>query len=1162
MKKSLNARNITFEQPHLVIAKELAAALVPGGDVGDVSKLATTMRAKSEIPDVAALLESVVSARRPVNKDNASAHASYGFDEVARELKKLSRTPGALENLAMVFAEKVFLNGGMRLGRLRPAITEVLKKCSRELSMAESLGEEDCAPQGMKKAKLLRGMDKRLIESIKEPGAVTAQEYVVLNDQHKALVTIKRKEDATVWSAVSKPLREHLSSNGLSLLRVAKATSESAPQELQRLIDAGIVDTFEVDSVGALVSYASGEVTSASYDALLPSKLREKVADALWEEFQTRYASAYRPIGIYSNRESQIPTLSDRKRVGSVAEKVHLPASVVVLALKNLHSKGLVEIRFPNNGFELSELAKKVGLGIRATRYVERLRESGTKAPIPSLEDFCEQSSLARDSWKMPTYCVQTKDGGAPWIHLLDELLFPNARVDASVLRSVSALMKSNPGLIIASNMMQGDPAVFPRDQRTTLHSQDPSRGAIAGYDGQLKFVKKMLESFAQPSLLLFGKRELETANLKADVQRVRDQQAIKGAERPTEGTVGKALARLNDIELNAGRKYAARLQAANLIFMANVIMPFEFKIGREVMSSDQVHAKAGLRLNEVEIVRDLVTALERDTARGGNAEMSRMRAMFVDFFALPEVGPRYVESLEQVVYPRLETLRTGAPVGRGGAVIQLKSGRAIDGLSIIALPEFKMGVGELRDPGRLISMLKSRAVAGRTVADIVICGSVGAPFFSMLSTGQAIVAPGSLQASNFDDLYTFTESVDGHKRRRVGLGEERHAGHISFQGGVHQGVKTGAYRLQMTSAKIEEVLAANRSANKPSRSVEIFQTNDLQLGSPTACPAPFVRGLLWAVDRGVKDIVLDGDLIQGQNYGRFYAEAQMTGIIGIEDQQAYLSELFEPVLDLIIRRKREDPSFELPKIRIIVGNHEMNSQAGKGAQGNWYMQPLYNQIYHSYRAAFGAHAAHGKVVYPRKYTSHDGTSVDYPIDILDYTEETGFRLGAQHYSGAGAKGSGSIPPIVQARAWNRSKENENREVHGWLWAHFHTQSIMMADGVFHAIFGANATGSGFEHHLGYPLTVPAAGMITLSSDRPPELQIVTEPYLSLQESTLRKIPEYSALCSRHGSLEEWIEVSRRKHQGRDTGHAVNMRELKKSAGRHKFLELQRQVSR
>jgi len=1143
----------------LAAAPDLVRPALHGASCHDLPKFAKAIAKQLDSQEVQNLIKEAFDLKVPSRRPS-SAKASLTPERIEKELQTLSLKPGALEDLALAFAERVYLASGLHLPGFKPETEDLLRKSCTSLKEAKGLVDRNAVPVAMRASRILRDTDRELVDYVRTAGAVSPREYVALNNQHKLISATKRKQDEKVLASVSQKVRDLFSGRGIVLERVAKSIGNKSAQEINRLIEAGIVDKVTINSVGPVLCYAAGTVTPVEFDAIVPPKQRERMADALWDEFQTRYSGSYRPIGIHSNREDGVPTLADRHRVGKVAQKLEVPVSMVILALKVLEQRRLIETKHPHNGFELSEVAKKVGLGIRAIRYAERARDGVQRSSVPSLDEFCQLSKEVRDGWKLPEYSIQTGDGGAPWIHLLDELLFPNARVDASIIRSVCDLAKSRPGLLIASNMMQGDPAVFPRDQRTTVQANAVSQTGIETYDSQVKFVRMLLASFSQPCVLLHGKRDLETANLKADVQRVRDQQASKGTERSTEATVGAALGRLNDIELNAGRKYAARLQAANLLFMANVVMPLEFKIGREVMSSDEVHQKVGLRLNEVEILRDLVTAIERDTAEGGSSNVTQMHELYRDFLSLPEIGKNYVENVEQVLYPKLETLKPGAPVSRGGVKLQLKTEQGATGISLIALPEFKLGIGELRDPGKLISMLKSRAVAGRDVADIIVCGSVGSPFFSLLSTGQAVITPGSLQASNFDDLYSYTESADSHKRRRAGMGEERHAGHISFQGGVHKGQKTGSYRLQMTSAKIEEVLEANRSAKKPECEVEIFQTNDLQLGSPTAAPAPFVRGLMWAIERGVKDVVLDGDLIQGQNYGRFYAEAQMTGIIGIEDQQAFLSELFQPVLDYIVRRKKEDPAFELPKFRIIVGNHEMNSQAGKGAQGNWYMQPLYNQIYYSYRSAFGEQAAANKVVYPRKHISHDGTDVDYPLDIIDYTKETGFRLGAQHYSGAGSKGSGSIPPIVQARAWNRSKENENREVHGWLWAHFHTQSIMMADGVFHAIFGANATGSGFEHHLGYPTTVPAAGLIKLSSTKPPELQIVTAPFLGLEEEGLRKIPEYEALCKQHGSLEGWVEASRRKHQRRDTGNPANMQENKHTAERHTFVELERDI--
>jgi hypothetical protein len=1150
-----------FGTPSLSIALDLAKAVVPGKNYSDPQALAEAVLKFASLPDIKEMIDALPGVEAGKSHKTSPSPLSQ-VEEIRAKLELLRETPGALENFALVFAERAFLKGEINLDKLTPAATDLIRRCGETLKQVAQLGKSDCAPKGTLKSELLRKVDRELVDFIKPAGSINARTYVILNEQHKQVAQAKTLEDQALLASSPKFLRDHLSSHGLTLQKSVRGLGENATQEMARLVETGVVDRAEIPGTGTLILYAGAKIDSKQFEALISPKLREKIGDALWEEFNTKYSGSYRPIGIHSNRENGIPTLTDRMRVSAVADKVGVPPSLVVLALKYFENYGLVRVRHENNGFELSPIAKKVGLGMRSVRHSERLRSfDATSNKLPTLEEFCKITERVRDGWKLPEYSLQTEDGGAPWVHLVDELLFPNARIDGELLKAITQYMSERPGLVIASNMTQGHPAVYPRDQRTSVQARDANGIPVGEYATQLEFVKRYLQTLNQPTICLFGKRDLETANLRADVQRWRDQQHQRGSGTPSERTVGEALARLNDIELNAGRKYAARLQAENLLFISNVAIPFEFKLGRQLLSSEEIHSRIGLRINEIEILRDVTAELVNDLNNGTESGRARMLETYRDFFALPEVGPKYLKKLEQVIFPKLDQLSRKEPVARGGAAIQLKTKKGTDGLSIVALPEFKLGISELRDPGKLVSMLNSRAVSGRSVSDIVVCGGVGAPFFIVRATGQAIVTPGSLQASNFDDLYSYTESADGHKRRRAGMGEERQAGFISFKGGVDKGIKTSAYTLQLTSNKIEEVLRANRSAKKAEATVEIFQTNDLQLGSPTAQPSTFIRGLMWAVQRGVKDIVLDGDLIQGQNYGRFYAEAQMTGIIGIGDQQAFLSTLFQPVIDCIVRCKKEDPSYVLPKFRIVVGNHEMNSQAGKGAQGIWYMEPLYNQIYSSYRAAFGEKAAEGKVVYPRKYVAHDGTNVDYPMDVLDYTEQTGFRIAAQHYSGAGSKGSGSVPPIVQARQWNRSKENENREIHGWLWAHFHTQSITMADGAFHVIFGANATGSGFEHHLGYPLTVPAAGLVRLSSVRPPELQIVTDPLLLMQEQDLLKIPEYRALVSSHGSLEGWVEEMRKRHQGRNVGNAVSFLELKSVSARHEYINPHRKIS-
>jgi hypothetical protein len=191
-------------------------------------------------------------------------------------------------------------------------------------------------------------------------------------------------------------------------------------------------------------------------------------------------------------------------------------------------------------------------------------------------------------------------------------------------------------------------------------------------------------------------------------------------------------------------------------------------------------------------------------------------------------------------------------------------------------------------------------------------------------------------------------------------------------------------------------------------------------------------------------------------------------------------------------------------------------------------------QIESFYRGAFGSEIAEASVTYPKKFVDRMGVDVDYAHVLLDYSEETGFRIGAQHYVGAGAKGSSMKPPIAACQRWARSMEQELRPIHGMLYGHWHTQSVTQSDGMFHAIFGANADKSGFEWHLGYPTTVPASGVVRLSSDRPPELFFVTDPYLRVKENELAQIPEYNRLVSNFGSIEGFVEHERARHQARD----------------------------
>ena len=108
-------------------------------------------------------------------------------------------------------------------------------------------------------------------------------------------------------------------------------------------------------------------------------------------------------------------------------------------------------------------------------------------------------------------------------------------------------------------------------------------------------------------------------------------------------------------------------------------------------------------------------------------------------------------------------------------------------------------------------------------------------------------------------------------------------------------------------------------------------------------------------------------------------------------------------------------------------------------------------------------------------------------------------------------------------------------------------------------IFGANADKSGFEWHLGYPTTVLASGQLRLFSDRPPEIFFVTDPYLRAQEPKLMKLPRCAQWISRYGTLEEFVETERARHQRRNQ-KAFSYGELELARSPHGFLDPHRRI--
>jgi hypothetical protein len=1082
--------------------------------------------------------------------------------ELTKELTELAKKPKELEKFVYAFVETMFSSGLVKPARLNQEVHQFLNKINKDLEKV--LVYSNDSHKLLQNTVKLKKIETQIIDfSIINPN-LNLINYTALNQLYENLQILKNENTKQYLKTLPEKLQALLKKEALINLDTLRKVAPDL--NLSDLIKSDAVSVLKKPAHQLLVS-SQAKINSDKYEKLLSANQREILAQAVLNELKTSY-KGLTGLSCSLTNPKNIDSIRDKIRIEKISEMSEADPILVKLALSYYYEKGLTKIK--DHSYVLSSAGKHFGLGIKATRIIDNAKKNGevTNGKI-SLEKYLEAVKTMQKEWEIPTYTFKTKDGACPWIFLLDEFHAGEGRIDADLVNQlIKEIADSKDGLVVASNMLQGSQSVEPKAMRTSLPKELVDGINYSDYKNQLKLVtEEIYKRLNKPVLHIQGKNELETAQEKADLQRPRDISVLNGIEKPEEASVKNNLATINAITERANRKYSAQIHAQILEFVFKIEMPLELQLGREFMDANEIARKTGLyNINEREIVRDIVGLLINDKNKKISKGLDKIKHDYADFLALPEVGEKYIQKIKELVFNTNTELTTGQVAVKDGAYVQLLTPDNKKSLLLAFLPEFRMGVSESKAPTeKIISVLKSKTAAGQTLPDIVVVGATGQSFLSLTAAGTLVVSPDTLQRSSVFHDYLRNEATNRHKRRRISKAGECLGGAIAFSGGVHENkqtgdlIKTDAYKLKIWNEKVQQVLEDNRQRGLKEKTVEVYATSDFQTGSPTSRPDVWLKGMIDAVVDGCKEIVINGDVIQGQNYPREPIEAQLTGIIGIEDQQQFVYTLMQPVLEIIKELKLKDPNYEIPTFRIVTGNHETNSQAHKGGQGIWFLHSLASQVQSFYQAAFGMEIANSHVQYPRKFKDRKGTDVDYSVAIIDLTDEVGFRLAAQHYVGVGAKGSKTAPPVIGSQQWARSLENEVAPIHGWIWAHYHTQSFTQADGMFHTIFGANADGSGFEWHLGYPTTVPASGRIKLSSKEAPELMFVTEPYLNLQEHKwLEKSSSYKNLITKYGSLENFIEEMTTDCKKRSSG-ATDFTKIKK--GRHNFIEPNRKVA-
>ena len=395
---------------------ETRAALLGTTDTVDLDKLAKALLKQQALEGVAELIGTLPAL--PKTKDNKETTPEA--TTIKQRLELLVEEAGALEDFITEFTESVFISGGAKPKGVQPQTYDFLQQVADRVVAVRSATPKATAPKSTKTAKALRAVQGDILEFTQQEGLKTA-DYVALNSQFEAVGRALQSEQERFIASVPKKLHAKIEAAGLAKLSDIRKEDSFSSTQIKKLLDAGVLEKAKIEGTGEIVAYSRAKITTEQYEALLRPRVREAISEALFNEFKEKYSNKYRPIGTDATREGNIANLLDSIRLKKIADVAGVAPAHVVLSLSYLEEHGLV--KNSGQGYELSEQGKHVGIGMRAIRFVQRAREIGAPTDgAVSLERYLDAAKATRADWRTPTYELQTRDGGAPWVYLLDEL--------------------------------------------------------------------------------------------------------------------------------------------------------------------------------------------------------------------------------------------------------------------------------------------------------------------------------------------------------------------------------------------------------------------------------------------------------------------------------------------------------------------------------------------------------------------------------------------------------------------------------------------------------------------------------------------------------------------------------------------------------------------
>ncbi len=286
------------------------------------------------------------------------------------------------------------------------------------------------------------------------------------------------------------------------------------------------------------------------------------------------------------------------------------------------------------------------------------------------------------------------------------------------------------------------------------------------------------------------------------------------------------------------------------------------------------------------------------------------------------------------------------------------------------------------------------------------------------------------------------------------------------------------------------------KSYSLPER-MSIAELCDFQTGSITARPDILAKYLDYIRTRVIGErataLFFGGDMIHGRNYPHFPSESQMTGLMAMDSQESFNTDLFKTSFSDVSKQELA----ALERVLVQPGNHEWNSGTLKwhGYSFTTYMRNVFERMYA--RAGYTDEEIAERVKSHEAFITQKG---EYASGYVGVEQFGDIGVLIQHYLlERGGKGSGGDLPVYQAHHFANGSSDVLKNVDIHMAGHWHHPQYGLFGDKLGIVGGSIAGISDYELKRGYRPTISGTVM-HIGGGLPTQVEFISEQALHAHE--------------------------------------------------------------